>query len=263
MASYPNSRAALLLDGLASRPVSLMAESTYDMDFKPIQVQSRNTVIYSRVHQPSSTGTTPSYLERFRPIVFGEVKEIIFSEDSVSENFPCTVLSIGLPANAPHSVDCAFWNQLAELDYVVKREAADDDCVLPNVDIEYMAAHQVIPWSLGPQGDNDDRVFVRIGPSCTKLWRSLPSRLVFGNIRATLDLPATYTSLAHDFHAVVAAMCAPRTVPMSSSSVGDSVQHTSEQECITDEQTSSSTVENQTASSSTLRSYSSAGVGGA
>ncbi|KAJ7489724.1 hypothetical protein B0H11DRAFT_2191818 [Mycena galericulata] len=117
----------------------------------------------------------------FRPVIFGEVKEILHRGQVQGgwTKSPVATLNLGLPKLATNLVDTFFWNQLAELDYGMRRESADNDSqvhMLP--DEGYIPLDYLIPWSQGPLGEPSDRIFTQIAFDC-HIQRSLPSTISF------------------------------------------------------------------------------------
>ncbi|KAJ7233263.1 hypothetical protein B0H12DRAFT_1076642 [Mycena haematopus] len=191
-----------LIDRLKSSDLVLMAEASYSVDFEP-------------TCQPDGSSS-----QRFIPVIFGEVKEItsrdclpMGAHPSLSVQGPyflSATLSLGLPTCAPNLIDTFYWNQLAALDYAVRRESAENDCLLPDVaagqdHVGYIKNRQLVPWTLGPSGLPTDRVFIRISADCTVL-RRLPSQVSFPLSPELLELPGSPRALLADSYDVVSAI---------------------------------------------------------
>ncbi|KAJ7929860.1 hypothetical protein B0H13DRAFT_1859344 [Mycena leptocephala] len=110
----------------------------------------------------------------FRPVIFGEVKEILHKADPEGQRDKYNVgsLNLGLPKYASQLVDTFFWNQLAELDDGVKRDSAyneSDAHMLPFGD--YIQHGYLIVVNDRPSGTFGFRDFSTSSPVCN--WRSI------------------------------------------------------------------------------------------
>ncbi|KAJ7488608.1 hypothetical protein B0H11DRAFT_2406684 [Mycena galericulata] len=148
----------------------------------------------------------------FRPLIFGEVKEIIYGTQVTDGKDMSTVatLNLGLPKLASHLVDTFFWNQLAELDYGMRRESADNDS----------EAH-MLPFGdyIGPTGEPSDRIFAQIAFDC-HIQRSLPSTMQFPSHLPSRSFSSTLKDSSSDFLTAKSSISAHPTsaVPYSAQS---------------------------------------------
>ncbi|KAJ6537164.1 hypothetical protein B0H19DRAFT_1382859 [Mycena capillaripes] len=148
-----------VLQVLESRDLLLMAECKFGSTFEASSVQED---AWAYVFQRGG---------RFRPVIFGEVKEIV----TTAAQADCVTIGLGLPRKASQMVDTFYWNQLNELDYTMRRESADNDSLLHLLPSgNYIPIRKFVPWSCGPSGDATDRVFIQFPPRC-KINRRLPS----------------------------------------------------------------------------------------
>ncbi|KAJ7070380.1 hypothetical protein B0H15DRAFT_807100 [Mycena belliarum] len=121
-------------------------------------------------------------------------------------------------------MDTFFWNQMAELSFVIRRECADNDALehmrhhytTDYSDVEYMSIKHIIPWVLGPNGDSFDRILIQVPPTCKVIYasirRSLPSQLWFGHkIVPSPSPPLSHVIPAADFSAATSVISACST----------------------------------------------------
>ncbi|KAJ7504076.1 hypothetical protein B0H11DRAFT_2222171 [Mycena galericulata] len=131
-------------------------------------------------------------------------------------------LNLGLPKLASHLVDTFFWNQLAELDYGMRRESADNDSeahMLPFGD--YISLDYSIPWSQGPTGEPCDRIFAQIAFDC-HIQRSLPSTMQFPSHLPSRSFSSTLKDSSSDFLTAKSSISAHPTSAISSAAVDGS-----------------------------------------
>ncbi|KAJ7086526.1 hypothetical protein C8R44DRAFT_893588 [Mycena epipterygia] len=165
----------VLLDSLQSTRLVLLADCLYGTDF---------------VLAPCIDGTF-TYEHRyttdrqFKPVLLGEIKELVSglppsgSLLAGSVTTGSATINIGLPKWSHHEIDICFWNQLNELSYTMRRESADNDCLVHSMRAgDYTPIQCLIPWSVGPSGEPSDRLFVQIELGCP-VHRSLPSQIKF------------------------------------------------------------------------------------
>ncbi|KAJ6538244.1 hypothetical protein B0H10DRAFT_2245931 [Mycena sp. CBHHK59/15] len=148
----------VIQDTVRNAGLVFMSDSFYGRQFE----LSPTRFDYDLGHEGSSTYRLSRSTQLFRPVIFGEVKEITgeLSRHAITIN-------LGLPQWAPHETDTLFWNQVAELGYTMRRESADNDTLtymLPYED--HLPIHQIIPWSIGPNGDSWDRIFIQVAADC-------------------------------------------------------------------------------------------------
>ncbi|KAJ7831580.1 hypothetical protein B0H13DRAFT_2431536 [Mycena leptocephala] len=117
-----------ILDSLKSAGLAFMSECSYGNHF------NLSTELPGRLRDRGFTYLLPpsAGAGRFRPVIFGQVKEIVSNPSLPKEdlNYLTTdyaTINIGLPSWPSQQVDTFFWNQLAELGYVMCRESADND----------------------------------------------------------------------------------------------------------------------------------------
>ncbi|KAJ7725233.1 hypothetical protein DFH07DRAFT_970949 [Mycena maculata] len=179
-----------LLNSVHYTGFSFLTDCRYGTHFEPHQCVD-GSFAYRSCHDAKP----------FRPLIFGEVKEIIYGTEVTDGKDMSTVatLNLGLPKVASHLVDTFFWNQLVELDYGMRREAADNDSeahMLPFGD--YVSLDYSIPWSQGPTGEPSDRIFARIAFDC-HMQRSLPSTLQFPSHLPSRSFSSMLKNVTSDF----------------------------------------------------------------
>ncbi|KAK6967152.1 hypothetical protein R3P38DRAFT_2589387, partial [Favolaschia claudopus] len=153
-----------LLRRLEAAGHTFLAHSAYNRDFVLSSVDIVSPSDRGSLRLTNSVNyVTPNSTSSFCPVVFGEIKEIMsVPADPLHERSLC--LNIGFPTGAWNEVDTLMWNQLSELDFVMRRDAADNDCLLPDADFgsAYKNITHTIPWSTGPTGESSDRMFLRL-----------------------------------------------------------------------------------------------------
>ncbi|KAK6984010.1 hypothetical protein R3P38DRAFT_2807208 [Favolaschia claudopus] len=161
----------------------LLAQSRYNQDFHLSSIHP------SHLTAPSFKGAyyvAASSGRHFCPVVVGQIKEII-QTDEPHNSYPSSLhsvcLAIGFSTDACNELDTVAWNQLAELDFIMRRDAAENDCLLPEIDFgsAYKDIKHTVPWSTGPSEDSrNNRVFLRISREST-IVRSIPSHTVLAS----------------------------------------------------------------------------------
>ncbi|KAK6967137.1 hypothetical protein R3P38DRAFT_2815279 [Favolaschia claudopus] len=218
--SYMASKAlfASLLRRLKDSGHTLLAHSLYNREFCLARDNSFNTVELDSTSFLLGTYYVipPNPGEKFCPVVFGEVKEIVTAEacpishtaSSDPNSLHTLCLSIGLPTGAWNEIDTLVWNQLSELDFVMRRDAADNDCLLPDADFTaYKNITRTVPWSSGPTGEASDRIFLNLSPQ-TKIVRSLPAHTVLSSRSPPLrTLPSKACTVLRDFDDIMKIVC--------------------------------------------------------
>ncbi|KAK6983813.1 hypothetical protein R3P38DRAFT_2807746 [Favolaschia claudopus] len=189
-----------LLDSLLRRLSNsghvLLAHTTYNRDFCISSTDCPIVGSSAQEYDDPENGKNGSHYitvnsgQPFCPVVLGEVKEIVTVDDSSlssdSVHLHPVYVNIGFPARTWNELDALLWNQLSELDFVIRREAADNDCMLPDADFGsgYRTIKHTIPWSTGPTGDGDvhDRIFLRMSRDSMlihfQIVRSIPTHTV-------------------------------------------------------------------------------------
>ncbi|KAJ6538397.1 hypothetical protein B0H10DRAFT_1971560 [Mycena sp. CBHHK59/15] len=134
----------MVLGSIAEAGQVCMAHCSYGTHF----AGSRD-IYGSFVYKDPNTGVL------FRPVLFGEVKEILSPAANANQidslcyqgyqRSPAAMITLGLPICAGHDVDTFFWNQLAELSFSMRRESADNDCLLPSLPDQDYIVTRVLP----------------------------------------------------------------------------------------------------------------------
>ncbi|KAJ6619387.1 hypothetical protein B0H10DRAFT_2368722 [Mycena sp. CBHHK59/15] len=184
-------------DTVRNAGLVFMSDSFYGRQFE----LSPTRFDYDLGHEGSSTYRLSRSAQLFRPVIFGEVKEITgeLSRHAITIN-------LGLPQWAPHETDTLFWNQVAELGYTMRRESADNDSLTHMLPYEdHLPIHQIIPWSIGPNGDSWDRIFIQVAADCP-IVRTLPSKVMLPSGLSSHALPTSPNTAVANFHAAIAAV---------------------------------------------------------
>ncbi|KAK7000532.1 hypothetical protein R3P38DRAFT_3056086 [Favolaschia claudopus] len=185
----------------------LLAQSCYNQDFHLSSVNPAHLV------SPSFKGAyyvSASSGRNFCPVVFGEIKEIV-RVDEPHNSYPSSLhsvcVNIGFPAGACNALDTMVWNQLTELDFVMRRDAAENDCMLPEVDFgsAYKDISHTVPWSIGPSEDSrNNRVFLRLSREST-IISSIPAHTVLASRSPPMPaLPSDPMDVLREFADIMA-----------------------------------------------------------